>query len=150
MTSRRRAREVALQLLFERDMNPDANWSLDLQFLEQQLGKGELRGFALRLVEGVLEKRSELDRTIERAAQNWRLSRISPVDRNILRLACYELLHGSEPPKVAINEAIELAKRYGTADSPRFVNGVLDRIYNESRSGGDCRADRPKTEGVSC
>jgi N utilization substance protein B len=88
-----------------------------------------LRQFAQNLVDGVRAKREPIDQIIEQVAQNWSLTRMTPIDRSILRIATFEVLFGLEtPPKVAIDEAIELAKRFGTAESARFVNGVLDRI----------------------
>lgn len=129
MARRSRAREVALQLLYETDRNPHVLAELDRRFVEQRLRGVDLRQFAADLVAGVLAKQEQLDRAIEEVAQNWSLSRMTPIDRSILRLASYEILFRDDtPPKVAIDEAIELAKRFGTADSPRFVNGILDRI----------------------
>ena len=85
--------------------------------------------FARILVEGVVDKREELDALISEAADNWRIERMAVLDRNIMRIAVFELLYIDDiPPKVSINEAIELAKRYGNAESGQFVNGVLDRI----------------------
>ncbi len=93
---------------------------------------GETDKFLERLVSGVLEHRQELDRLIERFSENWRLDRIDVIDRNILRMALFELLYCEDiPPKVTINEAIDLGKRYGSEDSGSFINGILDRIQNE-------------------
>jgi N utilization substance protein B len=131
MARRSRAREVALQLLYELDRNEAVPEDRDRQFVEARLRGDALRQFALVRVAGVRTKRAELDRLIQEAAQNWTLGRMTPVDRSILRLATWEVLFGADtPPKVAIDEAIELAKRFGTAESPRFVNGILDRIVN--------------------
>jgi len=94
------------------------------------------RAFAESLIRGVSSHRDELDELITKFSRNYRLSRLAAVDRNILRLAVYEILHNKEvPPVVAINEAIELAKQYGSEDSGRFVNGLLDRIRAESQRG---------------
>ena len=129
MARRTRAREVALQVLYETDRNPQVPGDLDRRFIEQRLRGSDLRRFAGELVSGVRAQREPLDRLIQQVAENWSVSRMSPVDRNILRLAAYEIVFREDtPPKVAIDEAIQLAKRYGTADSPRFVNGLLDRI----------------------
>ncbi len=137
MSRRRQAREVVLQLLYERDINPCPDPEFPLEFVAEQIGSVEVRAFAIDLFEGVRRERQKLDEAIERAAENWRLSRISPVDRNILRIGCYELLFsGQTPAKVAIDEAIELAKRFGTADSPRFVNGVLDQVLAQRDQKG--------------
>ncbi len=129
MSRRSRAREVALQLLYEADRNTAAPPNRDRTFVESRLRGNALRQFALELITGVRTHRDQLDQLIGDAAQNWTLNRMTPIDRSILRIATFEFLHGKDtPPKVAIDEAIELAKRYGTADSPRFVNGILDRI----------------------
>ncbi|MBI3464870.1 MAG: transcription antitermination factor NusB [Planctomycetes bacterium] len=129
MARRSRAREVALQLLYETDRNPQVPQGLDERFVRERLRGAELRQFAGELIGGVRAKREQLDRLVQEVAQNWSLSRMTPVDRSILRLATYEILFRDDiPPKVAVDEAIELAKRFGTADSPRFVNGILDRI----------------------
>lgn len=92
--------------------------------------------FARRLVEGVAEHRSVLDGAIEDHAPGWPLAQVAPVDASILRLAIFELLYGDSPQKVAINEAVELAKRYGTDSSPRFVNGVLGAIVRGYQAAG--------------
>jgi N utilization substance protein B len=142
MARRSRAREVALQLLYEMDRNEVRPEDRDRQFVEARLRGDALRQFAFDLVAGVCTKRAELDRLIQEAAQNWTLSRMTPVDRSILRLATWEVLFGADtPPKVAIDEAIELAKRFGTAESPRFVNGILDRIVN-THTRATCQAIR--------
>jgi len=92
-------------------------------------GEGE---FAKRIVLGVMEHRQEIDRLIEERSENWRLDRMTMIDRNILRIAIFELLYCSEvPPKVTLNEAIDLGKRFGSEESGSFINGVLDRIQNE-------------------
>ncbi len=129
MARRSRARDVALQLLYELDRNEVVPDDRDREFVASRLRGESLRQFALELVTGVRTKRQQLDELIGGAAQNWSLGRMTPVDRSILRLATFEMLFSADtPPKVAIDEAIELAKRFGTADSPRFVNGILDRI----------------------
>ncbi len=102
------------------------------QFREHFLSNGEADDFLKRLVLGVLEHFAQLDRLIEQYSENWRIDRINMVDRTILRMALYELLYCEEiPPKVTINEAIDLGKRYGSEDSGSFINGILDRIQNE-------------------
>ena len=138
MARRSRAREVALQLLYEVDRNPAALEERDREFVESRLRGAALRQFAFDLVAGVRTKREQIDKLIQQVAEHWSLGRMTPIDRSILRLATYEILFCLDtPPKVAIDEAIELAKRYGTADSPRFVNGILDRIVtNQPRSAG--------------
>lgn len=131
-TRRSRAREVALQLLFQRDQNPTPldRAAID-RFARDRLRDEEgLVAYSLALFDGVVEKQTEIDPLIAAAAENWRIGRMMPVDRNVLRLATYEMLFALEPtPKpVAIDEAIELARRFGSKDSTAFVNGVLDKI----------------------
>ena len=95
-------------------------------------------GYVWQVVSGVRSKREEIDGIIERYSKDWPVERMAVVDRNILRLAVYEMFHVPDvPPKVAINEAVELAKKYGDRDSYRFVNGILDRIFKEELGGGD-------------
>jgi N utilization substance protein B len=130
MTRRSRAREVALQLLFWRDLNPTANRPAVERFARERLRDPDLAAFGLGLYDGVVGQLGEIDERLTAAAENWRLSRMATADRNVLRLGAYELLAGGDmPPAAALNEAIELARRFGSADSPAFVNGVLDRIY---------------------
>jgi N utilization substance protein B len=132
MPRRSRAREVALQLLYEADRNPGASKERDREFVEARLRGSTLREFALDLVAGVRAKLESIDEIIQAVAQNWTLSRMTPIDRSILRLATFEILFRLDtPPKVAIDEAIELAKRFGTGESARFVNGILDRIVTD-------------------
>jgi N utilization substance protein B len=133
MARRSRAREVALQLLYESDRNPALNPERDREFVEKRLRGAPLRQFALELVEGVRANLNSIDHAIQQVAQNWSLNRMTPVDRSILRLATYEVLLQPTPSKVVIDEAIELAKRFGTGDSARFVNGLLDRIVTDHR-----------------
>jgi N utilization substance protein B len=116
-------------MLYELDRNPAAPANRDRGFVEGRLRGAGLRQFALDLAVGVRTKRDELDRIIQEAAQNWTIGRMTPIDRSILRLGTFEILFCKDTPaKVAIDEAIELAKRFGTAESSRFVNGILDRI----------------------
>jgi len=129
MTRRSRAREVALQLLFQRDLNPQIDRPGLERFVRDRLRDETLVPFCLGLYDGVVAQQSDIDRRLSAAAENWRLVRMAAVDRNVLRLGAYELLHTPDtPPNVALDEAIELARRYGSADSPAFVNGVLDRL----------------------
>jgi N utilization substance protein B len=130
MLARSRAREVALQLLFQHDFNSRLPRAVLERFVHERLRVPELAAFTLALYDGVLAHQDDLDRRLSEVLENWRLPRLAAVDRNVLRLGAYELLPGSAtPPRVALNEAIELARRYGSADSPAFVNGVLDRLY---------------------
>jgi N utilization substance protein B len=133
MTRRSRAREVALQLLFQHDLNKCIDRATLETFVRDRLRDENLIAFCLSLYDGVLAHQKEIDRRLSEAAENWRLVRMAAVDRNVLRLGAYELLHGPEtPPNVAFDEAIQLARRYGSADSPAFVNGVLDRFRQPS------------------
>jgi N utilization substance protein B len=127
--ARREGRELALQALYSLDLNPmDTRESLRL-LRENSRVAAAVRVFAEELVAGVVEKREELDRTIDEQSTNWAISRMTRVDLNILRLATFELLFRSDIPKsVTMNEAIEVAKKYGTEESPAFINGVLDVI----------------------
>jgi N utilization substance protein B len=129
MTRRSRAREVALQLLFQRDHNSHVKRAALEQFARDRLRDDKLVPFCLGLYDGVLANQADIDRRLSEAAENWRLARMAAVDRNVLRLGAFELLHTPDtPPNVALDEAIELARRYGSADSPAFVNGVLDHL----------------------
>ena len=129
MTRRSRAREVALQLLFQRDHNPGVDRAAVERFVRDRLRDPGLEPFCLGLYDGVVTHLADIDERLGQAAENWRLPRMAAVDRNVLRLGAYELLFAPDTPAgVALDEAIELARRYGSADSPGFVNGVLDRL----------------------
>jgi N utilization substance protein B len=129
---RRKSREFALQALYQLNITKQDVSALLAQFQEHFLPDGEADEFLKRLVLGVLRHCEELDRLIERYSENWRLDRIDVIDRNILRMALFELLYCEDiPPKVTINEAIDLGKRYGSEDSGSFINGILDRIQSE-------------------
>jgi len=135
MAQRSRAREAALQVLYESDLNPRGNPALGDQTLVEQLPNEELLEFARALVAGVRRNRVELDEALASVAENWTLDRMAATDRNVLRIGAYELLHLKTPPRVAINEAVDLAKRYGTAQSGPFVNGLLDRLMHGEVAG---------------
>jgi N utilization substance protein B len=134
---RRHARELALQALYQHDVATGTKEPIrrpeDLDaFLKAASDDHVVVEHARGLIHGTISLQEELDRRIARVADNWKLNRIAPVDRCVLRIALYELLEAPDvPPKVAINEAIELAKKFSTAQSGRFVNGVLDRAYRE-------------------
>jgi transcription antitermination protein NusB len=130
MTRRTRGREIALQVLYQTEQNPGFAPIEVRRFIERRLlGDKRLVEFAESLIAGVEANRPRLDALISEVAENWRLDRMAAIDRNILRLGAYEMLFCSDvPTKVAINEALELAKRYSTAQSSRFVNGILDRL----------------------
>ncbi len=132
MTKRSRAREVALQMLFQRDHNPGVDRAAIERFIRDRLREPAVEPFCLSLYDGVVAHLAEIDQRLTAAAENWRLPRMATVDRNILRLGAFELLFaGDTPAGVALDEAIELARRYGSADSPAFVNGVLDRLRKD-------------------
>ncbi len=127
MGSRRQARELALQMLYQHELTGDPVPVIVENFEEWHRSSPAVQGFATQLVDGTLEHVEEIDRLLSRQTAHWRLDRLAAVDRNILRLALYELTHLAETPAaVVINEAIEIAKKFGSADSGRFVNGVLD------------------------
>ncbi|MDX1948423.1 MAG: transcription antitermination factor NusB [Pirellulaceae bacterium] len=133
---RSRAREIVLQVLYEDDLNPDRNPEAADRFLCARLNDDrELIDFARSLVAGVRKHRAEIDQLLVERADNWTLERMAVTDRNILRLGAFEMLHGGTPEKVAISEAVDLAKRYGARQSPHFVNGVLDRFVRKERKG---------------
>jgi transcription antitermination protein NusB len=144
MGTRRRAREFALQILYQLDVQEQLSDEQALGMFWRNFAAtaeaegamaadlGDIQPFAEKLVRGVREHLTELDAQIQGASKNWRLERMARVDRNLLRLALYELKHVDDvPAKVAINEAIEIAKRYGTNESSAFVNGILDRCREE-------------------
>lgn len=132
MFRRSRAREVVLQVLYEDDLNPSRNLAVADKFLCSRLNNDDaLIHFARSILAGVRRNRGELDQLLSERAENWRLERMAVTDRNILRLAAYEMLFGDTPDRVAINEAVELAKRYGAKQSSQFVNGILDRLLRD-------------------
>ena len=157
MGQRREARERAVQFLFQHDLNPPENleealthfwitqqataiagekagatWGQEVELPPPTTEELSTQLFADKLIRGVLEHRDELDGKIKQHAENWDLHRMAVVDRNILRLAIYEMLHREDiPPIVSINEAVDIAKKFSTQDSGKFVNGILDRIKGE-------------------
>jgi N utilization substance protein B len=129
MGKRRKARECALQILFELEFNAADPQALVRQYWGQQKATDDVRTYAGWLVERILAQRAEIDTAIQSASENWRLARMGVVDRNILRIAVCEMLY--EPalaPAIVINEAIEIAKRYSGQESATFVNGILDAV----------------------
>ena len=137
MSSRHLARSIVLQSLYEWDFNKDKKTGLK-KILEKNIkefGSGiEEKDFINKLANGVLKHQPQIDKIIEKSAPEWPIDQITIVDRNVLRMGIFELLFGNKeevPPKVAINEAIELAKNYGGESSGRFINGVLGTIYRE-------------------
>jgi N utilization substance protein B len=134
MSRRSRAREVALQMLFEDDVNPRQSIEQTKEFLRARLHNPELEEFCLSLILGVRRNQHELNDMLAKTADNWSLDRMAATDRNVLRLGAYELLYTDTPGRAAINEAVELAKRYGSANSAPFVNGILDTFLNRKES----------------
>ena len=135
MSRRSRAREIVLQVLYQDDLNSDQPEDIRLRFVNARLNHDrELVEFAEKLLAGVRHHRNAVDEHLGEIARNWKLSRMAATDRNVLRLGAYEILFTETPDRVAINEAIELAKRYGTNNSSQFVNGVLDRLMNNKSS----------------
>jgi len=130
---RRKAREFALQLLFQTDFTKNALERKDLEeFWSGKTVTPEVREFTESLVQGTLEKLDDIDMTIEKATKNWLLKRMAAVDRNILRSAAYELLYRQDiPTAVTINEALEIAKKFSSTESASFLNGVLDKLAKE-------------------
>ncbi|MBM3248286.1 MAG: transcription antitermination factor NusB [Candidatus Omnitrophica bacterium] len=130
MRKRTRSRECALKILYGIDITGDAiQESIDNFWQSQEIEDSGVQEFASILVKGVLENLDRIDKEISKSAANWQLKRMAVIDRNILRIATFELLFKQDiPPKVSINEAVDLAKRFGDVDSGRFVNGILDKI----------------------
>ena len=149
MRRRTRARELSLQFLYALEVRGDEARSDLPAFLKDAKAAVEVRAFVEQMVDGVVEQRAALDARIRELAENWKFDRIARVDRNILRLASWELLYCDEvPARVVLNEAIELGKRYSTAQSGAFVNGILDRLLR-SIPGKDAppptgEEDRPR------
>lgn len=131
MSTRRRGREVALQILYQTDLNPDAARVDHRPFLRARLRLPSLVGFAEGLVEGVTEHRGRIDKLLDERSEHWRISRMAATDRAVLRLAVYELAVSETPGPVIVDEAIELARRYGGGGSPSFVGGILGRCFND-------------------
>lgn len=130
MIKRRKARELALQILFQTDIgNLQLDEAIEMTFADASGLDHEIRKYAIQLVRGVWQHKSELDAKIQSFASRWTVERMAAVDRNLIRIALYEILYVPDVPhRVAINEAVELAKEYGTTGSRRFVNGVLGAI----------------------
>ena len=129
MPSRRKSREYAMQMLYQWEMGKHAPAQVSATFFVEKKVEPEVERFARELFEGAVDRREELDRLVRERSENWRLERLAAVDRSILRVALFELLHHPEtPPAAVINEALEIARRFSGEDSVEFVNGVLDGI----------------------
>ena len=157
MSTRRRAREIVLQLLYEADVNEVRDAEDSRRFIRSRMqGRKALTQFACKLLAGTIERRDEIDVYLAKLATHWTLPRMPVVDRNVLRLGAYEILFAETPARVAVNESVVLAKRYGDKNSPRFVNGVLDRLMKETDDTGQAETNpamakaavRPKPKAV--
>jgi N utilization substance protein B len=132
MGLRRTARECALQMLYQHDVGKQIPETILDSFWEMNEQPEKVRAFATELFRGTISRIKEIDRLIQGHTKNWRLSRMAAVDRNVLRLAVFELLSDAKTPDtVVINEALEIAKKFSTNESAQFVNGVLDSIKND-------------------
>jgi N utilization substance protein B len=143
MSRRSDARKIAMQLLYQIDVNADTSLEQVQESIRSELKKPELREFAEQLVSGVRADLSQIDQLIESVAQNWRLERMAPTDRNVMRLAVYEMHQLGTPSAVAIDEAVELARTFGTQNSAGFVNGIIDRLTPEALSPAKAEAADP-------
>lgn len=132
MGKRRISRELAVQFLYLTEMNPEDR-ELQLQmFWENHDCSPEVRSFTEDILNDIFSHKEEIDSRLEQFSDNWTLSRMTVIDRNLLRMAASEILYSKTvPPKVAIDEAVEISKKFGTEDSPNFINGILDRILKE-------------------
>ncbi len=152
MRRRTRAREAAVQFLYQLDLRGDTVLADVNEFLASELKHGkpsdqETRNFAYRLIKGTKKARDEIDGLLREIARNWDLKRMATIDRNILRMAVYELMFCPDiPPKVTINEAIELGKKYSTANSGAFINGILDRVRLDHAASRPQREDEATSE----
>jgi N utilization substance protein B len=115
-------------MLYQVDMNPDINDLTIKKMIEEQLNDDALNRFCWQIFSGVRLYMKEIDEQISGAAQNWKISRMAPTDRNAIRIGTFELVYTDTPPKVVIDEAVELSRTFGTQNSPSFVNGVLDKL----------------------
>jgi len=132
MGKRRSSRELALKFLYQFELNEgDLDEQIKL-FLERNSSQEDVANFMKELVVSLIDKMEEIDEIIQKFSDHWILDRMTVIDRNILRMGTCELLFNfSTPPKVVINEAIDIAKKYGNEDSPEFINGILDKVYKE-------------------
>ena len=137
MSLRRKAREYALQILFQYDLvNGNLNEIME-EFWKDKKVNSKIVSFCNQLINGTIDNLKEIDKCISQHSLNWKLERMSTVDRNVLRIATYELLFQKETPApVVINEAIEVAKKFGTEDSAKFINGILDAIRRSLEENG--------------
>jgi len=129
MGTRRQARELAMQALFYMDIQKDASEEMLEYFCGCFCPSKKSRPFFIKLVNGVLGAKDQIDALVERFSQNWKINRMSCVDRNVMRIAVYEMIYCDDiPPKVSINEAVDIGKKFGTQESGAFINGIMDSI----------------------
>ncbi|MBC8176431.1 MAG: transcription antitermination factor NusB [Desulfobacteraceae bacterium] len=137
MGERRRARELTIQVLFHLEFSPDDPSEVFDLICENFDARKSIRDFSKKLVLGVCEKKKTLDKVISGASKNWRIKRMARLDKSILRLAAYEIMFIEDiPPKVSLDEAVEIGKKFGGEDSGRYINGVLDNIYSTTVKNG--------------
>jgi len=137
MGERRRARELAIQVLFHLEFSPDDPSEVFDLICENFDARKSIRDFSKRLVLGVCEKKKTLDKVISGSSKNWRIKRMARLDKSILRLAAFEIMFIEDiPPKVSLDEAVEIGKKFGGEDSGRYINGVLDNIYSTTVKNG--------------
>jgi len=132
MAKRSKARELAMQMLFLVDMNPDIDGKTVLHMIQERLEDEQQSRFAWMLFAGTMEHRETIDDRISKVAKNWTLKRMAVTDRNLLRLGCFEIDYHDTPHTVVIDEIIELAKKFGAENSASFVNGILDKLAGQS------------------
>lgn len=143
MSRRSKARELVVQMLYQVDCNPDVSTEEIHQQMHERLADDpEMFEFGWKLYLGTFQNRTELDSRITSVAQHWSIDRMAITDRNVLRLGAYELLMTDVPHRVAINEALELSKTFGTKDSSPFVNGVLDKLVPAEKRAAQRQDDR--------
>jgi N utilization substance protein B len=145
--ARRKGRELALQMLYQWDVSREPVENVIESSSELQRAGDAARAFASRLVEGTVDRVEEIDKILIETSEHWRLGRMSTVDRNVLRLAVYELLTKSTPPGVVINEALEVAKRFSSPESAGFVNGILDAVNEQINAKAQGREGAEKATG---
>lgn len=136
MGKRRFSRELALKFLYQLEFNEAGFKDQMASFGDRLSCQEEVKDFMEELVSKVIDHLEEIDLTLKKYSEHWALDRMTVIDRNILRLGVCELIHSQTiPPKVVINEAVEIAKKYGSGESPDFINGILDKIYKEMNRG---------------
>lgn len=141
MAGRTDARRCALQMLYLTDQNPDADVHWIRASMQEMLSDEALTDFAWRLFTGVRECIGDIDQRITAVAQNWRIDRMAPTDRSVIRMGCYEMQHVGTPAAVVLDESIELAREFGTENSSAFVNGILDRLAAQTPTPDAPRAE---------